>query len=141
MRDAAILLPSVAMALYTLVLLLFMGVHRVIAVRKRRVSIRFFRAFRGDELPDDLHLVSRHVHNHFELPPLFHVAIVATYAAGVVSPLAVALGWAFFASRCVHTAIHLTYNNVNHRFLVYGAGLLVVAALWMNLLLALLAAP
>lgn len=138
MSDRAILLPSVAMALLTLSLILFMGLHRVHAVRRRRVHIRFFRAFRGDELPEDLHIVNRHVHNHFELPPLFHVAIVATYAAGAVTPLAVALGWAFVASRCVHTAIHLTYNNVNHRFLVYGTGLLLVAALWIHLLLALL---
>lgn len=138
MGDQAILLPSVAMALLTISLILFMGLHRVRAVRRRRVHIRFFRAFRGEELPEDLHIVNRHVHNHFELPPLFHVAVVATYAAGAVTPLAVALGWAFFASRCVHTLIHLTYNNVNHRFLVYGTGLAIVAALWVNLLLAVL---
>jgi hypothetical protein len=136
--DQAILLPSIAMALLTLSLILFMGLHRVHAVRRRRVHIRFFRTFRGDEMPEDLHIVHRHVHNHFELPPLFHVAIVATYAAGAVTPLAVTLGWAFLATRCVHTLIHLTYNNVNHRFLAYGAGLMIVAALWIHLLVALL---
>jgi len=134
MGDKAILLPSIAMALLTLSLILFMGLHRLHAVRTRRVHIRFFRAFRGGELPEDLHLVNRHVHNHFELPPLFHVALVATYAAGAVTPLAVALGWAFFATRCVHTLIHLTYNDVNHRFLAYGAGVMIVAALWIHLL-------
>ena len=90
MGDRAILLPSIAMALLTLSLILFMGLHRVHAVRRRRVHIRFFRAFRGEELPEDLHLINRHVHNHFELPPLFHVAVVATYAAGAVTPLAAA---------------------------------------------------
>ncbi len=138
MVDKDILLPSIAMALLTLSLIVFMGLHRVQAVRRRRVHIRFFRAFRGGELPEDLHIVNRHVHNHFELPPLFHVAIVATYAAGVVTPLAVVLGWAFFATRCLHTLIHLTYNNVNHRFLAYGAGVMMVAALWIHLLVGLL---
>jgi len=138
MGDKAIFLPSIAMALLALSLILFMGLHRVHAVRRRRVHIRFFRAFRGDELPEDLHIVNRHVHNHFELPPLFHVVVVATYAAGAVTPLAIALGWAFFATRCVHTLIHLTYNDVNHRFLAYGAGVTIVAALWIHLLVAVL---
>ena len=48
-------------------------------------------------------------------------------------PLLVTLAWMFVATRIVHAAIHISYNNVMHRFLAYVAGSFVVMGMWVRL--------
>ena len=134
----AILYPSIVMALLTIGLILAMGVRRFIAVRKRNVNIKFYRTYTfGEGEPESLRQHSRHVQNHFEVPPLFHLAVFGTYLVGQVTPLVLGAAWFFVGTRCVHSIIHLSYNNVLHRFLVYGLGVLAVFFLWAQLLIAL----
>jgi hypothetical protein len=52
------------------------------------------------------------------------------FAAGVSAPLLVALGWAYVGCRVVHTAIHLSLNNVLWRFRAFAASWVVLAAYW-----------
>ena len=134
----AILYPSIAMALLTIGLIFAMGARRFLAIQQRKVSIKYYRTYSesGGE-PESLRQHSRHVQNHFEVPPLFHLAVWGTFLAGQVSDFAIGAAWLFVASRCVHSTIHLSYNNVNHRFLAYGVGLAIVLVLWVRLLLTL----
>lgn len=135
MDKTAILYPSIVMALLTLGLILAMGLRRLVAVRTRRVPIKYYRTYsEGQPEPESMRQHSRHIQNHFELPPMFHLAVWGTYIAGSVSPLAIALAWLFVASRCLHSVIHLGRNNVTYRFVVYGIGLLLTLALWLRLL-------
>jgi hypothetical protein len=83
MNPTNILLPSIAMALLTLGLLLYMGLRRVAAVKRGEVSVKFYRAYRDGEQPERLHVLGRHIQNHFEVPPLFHVVVLATYVTGL----------------------------------------------------------
>lgn len=71
--------------------------------------------------------------NLFEVPVLFYAAVPLLVLAGGADAAAVALAWAFVALRAVHSAIHLTYNRVVHRFLAYAASTLCVFALWVLL--------
>jgi hypothetical protein len=125
------------MALMTLALVAALGIRRYLAVQQRTVNNKFYRTFEGEGEPESLRKHTRNVQNQFELPPLFHLAVWGTYAAGAVTPLAVWAAWLFVASRAAHSAIHLGYNTVLHRFLVYGVGLIAVAVLWMRLLVTL----
>jgi hypothetical protein len=138
MNPTDILMPSIAMALLTLALLVYMGLSRFRAVRRREVNPKFYRSYREGEQPERLHVLGRHVQNHFEVPPLFHVVVLATYVTGLVDPLGVSLAWAFFGLRCVHTFVHLGTNNVLRRFTVFGLSVVMLAALWVRLLLGLL---
>jgi hypothetical protein len=134
----AILYPSIVMALLTVCLIFAMGARRFMAVQQRKVSLKYYRTYsEGEGEPPSLRQHSRHVQNHFEVPPLFHLAVWGTYLAGEVSSFAVAAAWLFVASRCVHSTIHLGYNNVNHRFFAFGIGLTIVLILWIRLLLTL----
>lgn len=135
MDPISILFPSIAMALLTLALVLYMGLSRFAAVRRREVNPKFYRAYREGEQPERLHVLGRHVQNQFEVPPLFHVVVLATYVTGFVDEVAVALAWSFFGLRCLHTVIHLGSNNVPRRFAVFGLSVLALAGLWANLLL------
>ena len=138
--DAAILYPSVVMAVFSIALVLALGIRRFLAVRNRKVDGRYYRTFDGGEgEPPSLRRHSRNVQNQFELPPLFHLAVWGTYAAGDVSFAAVIAAWFFVASRFLHSYIHISYNHVLHRFMVFGLGALAVLYLWITLGLSLLA--
>lgn len=122
----------------TLLVLVWLGVARYAAVRNRTVSIKYFRAYNEGSQPERLHLLSRHVQNHFEIPPLFYIGILFTYVSGSVTLLSVAFAWSFFVARCVHSFIHLGANNVTNRFLAFGVSLIFLAGLWISLLASLL---
>lgn len=137
MSPHAILYPSAVMALLTLGLLLAMGLRRFIAIQQRKVSIKYYTVYAEGAEPNAMRKHSRHVQNHFEVPPLFHLAVWGTYALGAVTPAAVYAAWFFVATRCVHSVIHLTSNNVSQRFFVFGLGVFTVTWLWASLLLSL----
>lgn len=73
--------------------------------------------------------------NLFELPVLFYAAAFTAIITGLVTPTALALAWTFVVLRVLHSLVHCTYNKVVHRFLLYLAGALVLAALWAYLAL------
>jgi len=135
----AILYPAAVMALLTLGLLLAMGLRRFVAIQRRLVSIKYYRVYTEGGEPESMRQHSRHVQNHFEVPPLFHLALYGTYVAGNVTSATVTAAWFFVATRCLHSAIHLSYNNVSHRFFVFGLGLMTVVYLWVQLLMTLTA--
>jgi hypothetical protein len=137
MTKTAILYPAIAMALLTLALLVAMALRRWAAMKSRAVSIKFYRTYSEGAEPEELRKHTRHVANHFEVPPLFHLAVFGTYLAGEVTMATVGAAWLFVASRCVHSVIHLGYNNVLHRFYFFGIGVLAVVYLWARLLVAL----
>ena len=83
-------------------------------------------------LPDSA-AASNNLKNLFELPVLFYLGVVVALLLLVTDPILVALAWGFVGSRVVHSAIHCSYNNVNHRFAVYVAGSLFLLLFWVRL--------
>ncbi len=71
--------------------------------------------------------------NLFELPVLFYAAVLVAHGSGQTGGLVVGLAWTFVVLRCVHSAIHCTYNRVTHRFAVFMAGALALILLWIVL--------
>jgi hypothetical protein len=130
MDPRLILFPAIAMFSLTLGVILRLGLARYTAIQSGAVSIKFFRTFDEGDQPARLHLLARHVQNHFEVPPLFYAGVLVTFAAGAVSPLSLAFAWSFVAIRCLHTYIHLGSNNVSVRFFTFGASLIALAGLW-----------
>jgi len=45
-------------------------------------------------------------------------------------PSAVAVAWGYVALRIVHSAIHLSYNQVLHRLAVFALSNVLLGALW-----------
>lgn len=129
----AILYPSIVMALFTLSLIASLGLRRYAWVQQRKVNPKYYWTFDQGEEPPPLRKHTRNVQNHFELPPLFHIAVWGTYLAGEVSGVTLFAAWFFVAARCVHSVIHMTYNTVIHRFLVYGFSLFALVFLWVRL--------
>ena len=140
MEPVAILYPAFAMAFLTLAVFYRVGVARYLAVNRRDVRAKYYRLYEEQyaERPDRLRVLERHLQNHFEVPPLFYAAVIIAFVTAQVTTLQVTLAWLFVAGRVVHTAIHLSYNKVLHRFLMFGATLMVLTALWISILVGLL---
>jgi hypothetical protein len=68
--------------------------------------------------------------NLFEVPVLFYLLCVAIAVNGGSTPGFVAAAWTYVGLRALHSVIHVTYNRVVHRFLVYVASTLLLFAMW-----------
>lgn len=123
--------PMFIMVILTFVILLFTLRTRVASVRKGEVSLSYYSMFQGEEVPDMVAKTSRHFANLFEVPVLFYAAGVLYVALELTEPLAVTAAWVFVAARVIHTCIHLGYNNVMHRLIIFGIGNLSVLVMWL----------
>jgi hypothetical protein len=134
--DKAIFLPVAALVALTFGVALLLLQARFRAAYRRQVTPGDFRYGESERVPAEARLPSRNLVNLLEMPVLFYVACVIFYAIGSVDGAALALAWAYVASRGVHSLIHLTYNNVFHRLAAFAAGNVVLLAIWIRLVLA-----
>ena len=123
-----------AQVLLTIIVLILMGRERIPRVMSGEVDIKDI-AVERSAYPLKARLLSNCFDNQFQLPVLFYVAVLLTLWAGTVSWLELLLAWAFVALRYAHAAIHITTNRLEHRFATYTAGLAVLCALWLWLVL------
>ena len=135
MDASSIVFPAVAMFMLTASVIAYLGRSRLAAIRSGDVSIRYYRRYNEGEQTPRLQVIGRHAQNHFEVPVLFYIVILFLYVTNAVTPVTVALAWLYFASRCVHSFIHLGSNNVTHRFIAFAVSGLVLISLWILLLL------
>jgi len=130
MHDSAILYPVFALAAWTGLVLLLVPFKRVRAVLRGEVRATDFKLGESSAVPPAVSIPNRNYMNLLEAPLLFYVVCLMLYVSATASGYAVYLAWAYVALRVVHSAIHLTYNNVLHRLLVFGASYVVLVALW-----------
>lgn len=131
---ASILFPVAALASLTFAVLLLIPVRRFRAGLAGQVAYDDFRYGESARVPPEVAIPNRNMMNLLELPVLFYVACLASYAADRVGATALALAWSYVGLRVLHSAIHLTYNRVRHRLLAFGASNVVLVMLWTNLL-------
>ena len=134
MNRQLILWPVLAMVLLVFVVWVRLYITRVREIRTRRIPPQALatRATARGQLVDSLR-VADNFSNLFELPVLFYVAAVLLYVSERVDGIYLGLAWAFVALRYAHSAIHVTYNRVMHRFPVYVLGTLPLWAMWARL--------
>lgn len=76
--------------------------------------------------------------NLFEIPVLFFVAVVSLYVTQQVDVLFLTLAGVFVLFRYIHSFIHITYNNVLHRFTVYVISTLMLWIIWIMIVIRLM---
>lgn len=136
MSQIAIIYPAIAMFFLTFFVFILTGRARFAAVKNGDVHPAYFKEYNRGELHGKVQVYSRHMQNHFEVPPIFYAVILFTFVTQSVTMLAVGLAWGFFGLRCLHSFIHLTSNHVIARFSVFGVSLVILTCLWINLLVA-----
>lgn len=125
MSSTAILQPVAAMMLLTLAVWLRLYFTRIPAMRARRIHPQKV-ASRAQKTSVDLGDAEARANdnfvNLFELPVLFYALCITLYVTGMTDFIYLGLAWGFMILRTVHSGIHLSYNRVVHRFLVYAMG-------------------
>ena len=131
----AILYPLFALAGLTASVQLLIPVARVRAALRGKVAVDDFRFGESAAVPAAVSIPNRNYMNLLEFPLLAYVVCLLAYVATSVTPLMVALAWSYVALRTLHSAIHLTYNQVAHRALAFGASNIVLVVLWIQVAL------
>ena len=126
----AVVWPAFALFALTMFQVARLARMRFAAAKSGRVDPRYYRVFKGEGEPPELAAVSRNVINLYEMPTLFYAGTAIALATGQSGPPLLALGWAYFVLRCLHTTVHVTSNKVLWRFRVFGASWLVLIAYW-----------
>jgi len=134
MNNDIILLPSALMVILTLIAWIRMFILRIPAMEEAKVDIQVVRSQKLKELlPEKVNISSEHFVNLFEMPVLFYFLSVCLYISHNVTSFYVYASFTFVALRYLHTFIHLSYNNVMHRFITYLLSSIVLWAMWLNL--------
>jgi len=134
LERTGIVFPMAALATLTFAVLLLIPVRRFRAGVAGQVAYDDFRYGESQRVPAEVALPNRNMMNLLELPVLYYVACLASYAADRVDAAALVLAWSYVGLRLAHSAIHLTYNRVRHRLIAFAASNVVLVMLWTNLM-------
>jgi hypothetical protein len=123
--------PVLALIVWTLVILVWLYVRRIPAMRKAGIDPA---KIKGSESyaalppmnPKAVWVADNYNHLH-EQPVIFYALCAYTHLVGVWDGLNVGLAWTYVAIRVVHSLIQITTNFVPLRFTVFNLGSLVLA--------------
>jgi len=131
-----ILIPLLVQVLLTFGVWVYLFAWRIPEIQRKGIDPQRLkdRAAAHELLPDSAK-ASNNLKNLFELPVLFYAAILLSLVLMIQDMLLVVIAWGFVASRVVHSIIHCSYNDVNHRFAAYALSCLLLLIMWVRLAL------
>jgi hypothetical protein len=129
MSFEAMLMPVFAQVALTFVLLFWMQMLRLKAIRKGQVPAHTV-ALREPNWPARLTQISNAYHNQLETPLLFYVLILLAIITETADSILFVLSWLFVGSRFLHAYIHLTSNRIPARAAVFLVGAIGLALMW-----------
>ena len=128
-----ILQPVVALAGWTLVMLLWLVARRLPAMKAMGVDLSKTIGGRGGDLEGRVEpRVTWPAHNYAHLveqPTLFYAVALVLAVAGAGFGLNLWLAWAYVLLRVAHSIWQVTVNRVSIRFLLFAASTLCLLAL------------
>jgi len=130
MNADPIWLPCAAMAGVTALVWIKLYADRLGEMRARRIDPQSLSTARAAAGRLERTQAADNFRNLFEVPVLFYVLCIALAVTGATTPGLVVAAWAYVALRALHSAIHVSYNRVTHRFLVYVASTLLLFGMW-----------
>ena len=68
--------------------------------------------------------------NLLETPVLFYAICLTLFVTNEVTQTQLFLAWMYVGLRAVHSLVHVTYNNVVHRWFVYVLSTLCLFSMW-----------
>ncbi len=68
--------------------------------------------------------------NLLETPVLFYTICIILFVADEVTQFQLSLAWLYVGLRVAHSLIHVTYNNVIHRWAVYVTSSVCLFIMW-----------
>lgn len=130
MDQHLIFVPMGALAFLTFGVLLLIPIRRFRAGALGQIVAEDFKFGESAAVPGHVSIPNRNYMNLLELPMLFYVGSLMFCVTGRVDALVLGVAWLYVALRFVHSAIHLTYNNVRHRLIPFAASNVVLIVYW-----------
>jgi hypothetical protein len=129
-----LLIPLLVQVLLTFSVWVYLFAWRIPEIQRKGIDPQRLkdRAAAHQLLPDSAN-ASNNLKNLFELPVLFYAAVLLSLVLMIQDMLLVQLAWGFVVLRIVHSVIHCSYNNVNHRFAAYALSCLFLLFMWIRL--------
>ena len=140
-----ILAPVVALVLWTLVIMLWMYLTRIPAMRAAGIQFKGLVGSKGSDLdrvvPGPVQWKAHNYNHLMEQPTLFYALCLTLAVAGLGDGLNATLAWVYVGLRVLHSLIQATVNVVRWRFLTFAAASIVLIVLAVRAGLALLLGP
>ena len=130
MSIQAILLPVFVLVLLTFVLGFWTAYLRVQTVRRGETRPRDI-ALREPNWPPHVLKIQYAFQNQLELPLLFYVLTILAWITRQADLLFLVLAWIFVVLRILHAAVHVSSNNLAQRAILFLAGAVVLAVMWL----------
>lgn len=134
MQQQDIFYPALALVGHTFLVWCWMYVDRIRTTLRENIPMSAFRDQRTAAVtPGACSTASDNLKNLFELPVLFYFSTVVIYQFEMTTSGWVVSSWLYVGLRVAHSVIHVTYNNVIHRFAIYILSSLVLWVVWLGI--------
>ncbi len=130
-----IIYPVFCLVMLTFIMAFATGTSRLISVRRKQINPKYYVLLSGDTPPDYVQKIGRNFANLLEVPVLFYLLAALVITLEINNALLLNLAWLYVALRLVHTIIHVRYNYVMHRFMVFGLSVLTLLAMWVQFIM------
>ena len=121
--EKAILAPAAVLVLWTLLMLIWMLVVRMSAMKTIGIDITKVTGGKGTDADGILPAQAQwkaHNYNHLhEQPTIFYATVLILAVVGGVTQTAIVLAWAYAGLRIAHSLWQSTINKVSIRFLLF----------------------
>lgn len=125
--------PLTVLVFWTMLVLLQVPIRRFRAAFKGQVVADDFRYGESSRVPPEVSIPNRNFMNLLEVPLLFYVGCLLAFVTQHVDHWLMALAWVYVALRVAHSLVHLSYNLVMHRLVLFALSNVVVTVYWFRL--------
>ena len=133
MENNAILGPVAALALWSMVMWVWMYATRIPAMSRAKIDAAKMVGGTGkgldDVLPQEVQWKAHNYNHLMEQPTVFYAVALALAIGGMGGGLNAQIAWVYVALRIVHSLIQVTVNRVLWRFAVFALASLALLAL------------
>jgi Uncharacterized protein conserved in bacteria len=124
MEYSPLLAPLVVLVGWTLIIMAWMALTRLPAMKKAGIDVNKLVGGRGANLegviPDQVQWKSHNYTHLLEQPTIFYAIVLTLALMGMNQPINVWLAWGYVAFRILHSLIQCTSNIVRFRFPLFG---------------------
>lgn len=134
--NSPILAPAVVLVLWSLVMLSWLALTRLPAMRKAGIDLATLVGGRGADLqgviPDRTNWVSHNYAHLMEQPTIFYATVIILAMTGSGSDFNVTLAWTYVVLRIAHSVVQAVWNRVAVRFALFFASTVALLLLAIN---------
>jgi hypothetical protein len=134
--NSPILLPVVALILWTMVMWAWMYATRIPAIIKMRIKLNP-QALRGEQmnqLPAEVRWKADNYNHLMEQPTIFYAIVIVLVIIGVGDGVNLWLAWTYVGIRVAHSLVQSIVNIIELRFILFFISSLVLISLILSAL-------